>query len=45
MSQSQLDYDQGIEIVDNLFDQLAMVRQMLIDIRDRAQKNQEKEAA
>lgn len=44
VDQSPLDYDQGIEIVDNQFGQLAMVRQMLIDIRDRAENDKNKEA-
>jgi hypothetical protein len=44
VEQSPLEYDKDIEIVDNLLERLAMVQQMIIDIRDRAQQNQDKEA-
>ena len=43
--QSLLDYDQGIEIVMDQIRQLAIVQQMIIDIRDRSQQDQDKEAA
>ena len=45
VGQSPFDCDQGIEIVDGQIGQLAMVRQMLIDIRDRAENEKNKEAA
>jgi len=45
MDQSPLDYEKGIEIIDDQFDQLALVRQRIIDIRDRTENNQIKEAA
>jgi hypothetical protein len=45
VGQSPFDCDQNIEIVDNQIVQLAMVHQMLIDIRNRAENSQIKEAA
>jgi len=42
--QSPIDCDQGIKIIKKQFDRLAMVPQMLIDIRNRAQQNQDKGA-
>jgi hypothetical protein len=44
VEQSPLKCDEDIEIVGNLLGRLAMVQQMIIDIRDRAQRNQDKEA-
>ena len=43
IDQSPIDYDQGIEIVRSQVDKLANVWQMLIDIRERAQQNIDKE--
>jgi len=45
VEQSPLEYNKDIEIVDNLLGRLAMVQQMIIDIRDRAQRNQDEEAS
>lgn len=44
VEQSPLKCDEDIEFVGNLLDRLAVVQQMIIDIRDRAQQNQDKEA-
>ena len=45
VEQSPLEYDKDIEIVDNLLGRLAMVQQMIIDIRDRVQRNQNEEVS
>jgi len=44
IEQSPFNCDQVIEIVNDQLSRLAIVRQRLIDIRDRAQRNQDKEA-
>ena len=41
MCQSPIDCDQGIEIIKEQIRKLAMVPQMLADIRNRIQQNQE----
>jgi hypothetical protein len=45
VKQSPLECGEGIEIVGNLLERLAMVQQMIIDIRDRAQQNQDGEVS
>ena len=45
VEQSPLKCDEDIEIVGSLLGRLAMVQQMIIDIRDRAQRNQDEEAS
>jgi hypothetical protein len=45
MNQSPLDCDHGIEIVGGQIEQLALIKQKIIDIRNRTENNQIKEAA
>jgi len=45
MGQSPLDCEQGLEIVDYQIGQLASVRDMLMDICNRAQRNQDEEVS
>jgi hypothetical protein len=45
VGQSPLDCEQGLEIVDYQIGQLASVRDMLMDIRNRAQRNQDEEVS
>ena len=45
MDQSPLDCDQSIEIVVGQIEQLALIQQKIIDIRNRTENNQIKEAA
>lgn len=45
MDQSPINCDQGIQTIDEQFPKLAKAMQMLIDIRNRAQQNQDEEAS